>query len=70
MKMNAAMLCLAGGLLAFPFPAYLPYWLYAMGVVVEAVLAWKITSVTTLVAAQVCVDLCVWRERDTSRPKV
>jgi len=53
MKLNAAQLILTAGLLSFPFPAYLPYWLFGLGVLVEVVLAGKLTSVTTLLAAQV-----------------
>jgi hypothetical protein len=53
MKLNAAMLCLAAALLSFPFPAYLPYWLFGLSALVELVLAAKLSSVTTLLAAQV-----------------
>ncbi|KIZ07029.1 MLO-like protein 12 [Monoraphidium neglectum] len=52
MKLNAAMMCLAAALLSFPFPAYLPYWLFGLSVVTEFVLAGKLASISTLAAAQ------------------
>jgi hypothetical protein len=53
MKLNAATLCVCAALLSFPFPAYLPYWLFGLGVAGELVVAAKLSSVTTLLAAQV-----------------
>jgi hypothetical protein len=53
MKLNAPMLCLAAALLSLPFPSYMPYWLFGLGVIVEILLAGKLASITTLVAAQV-----------------
>jgi hypothetical protein len=53
MKVNAAMMCLAAAMLAFPFPAYLPYWLFGLSALVEVFLAGKLSSVTTLLAGQV-----------------
>jgi hypothetical protein len=52
MKLNAAQLVLAAGMLSFPFPAYLPYWLFGLGVLVELILAGKLASVTALLAGQ------------------
>jgi len=52
MKLSAFQLLLAAGFLSFPFPAYLPYWLFGLGVLVELVLAAKMASVTTLLARQ------------------
>jgi hypothetical protein len=56
MKLNAAMMCLAAALLSFPFPAYLPYWLFGLSVVLELIVAAKLSSVTTLLAAQALVQ--------------
>jgi hypothetical protein len=53
MKINATQLVIAAGLLSLPFPAYVPYWLFGLGVAVELVLAGKLSSVTTLLAAKV-----------------
>jgi hypothetical protein len=53
MKLNASQLLIAAGLLSFPFPAYLPYWLFGLSVLVELVLAGKLASITTLLAGQV-----------------
>ncbi|KAI8476523.1 MAG: Mlo family-domain-containing protein [Monoraphidium minutum] len=55
MKLNAVMMCLAAALLSFPFPAYMPYWLFGLSVVVELLLAGKLASVTTLAAGQALV---------------
>ena len=52
MKLNAAMMCVAAALLSFPFPAYIPYWLFGLSVLAELVLAYKLSSVTTLLAGQ------------------
>jgi hypothetical protein len=67
MKVNAAMMCLAAAMLSFPFPAYLPYWLFGLSVLLEIILAGKLSSVTTLLAGQVSPQVHLATQRLVAR---
>jgi hypothetical protein len=53
MKPNAVQLIIAGALLSFPIPAYVPLWVFGLAVAVEVILSARVTSAVSLLAGRV-----------------
>ena len=53
LRLKTIMFFIAAAILACPYPSYVPYWLVGVSVLLELVLAGKLSSTAALLAKQV-----------------